>query len=191
MDIDIDTSPSFSAVKTFPSWVRASRVQDGKLLAHPVGMHPQRIAQDPITKLSAVPFEEAEDLGYLKIDLLHVGVYAAFKDRAEIERFSKLEPDWALLLDKTVQPKLFQLAKHNKLLDAVKPTSTIELADCMALIRPGKRELLPIYLKSRTEVRKALYLKDEESGYSFKRSHAVAYALVVKLQLHLAKDGRL
>jgi DNA polymerase III alpha subunit len=36
----------------------------------------------------------------------------------------------------------------------------------------------------------ALYAKDE-NGYSFKKSHAFAYAMVVVLQLHLIEQGRL
>lgn len=86
--------------------------------------------------------------------------------------------------------KLFQLAKHGELLQKVKPRSVQELADCMALIRPGKKALLGLYVKEREACRRTLYAKDDQ-GYSFKKSHALAYALVVVLQLHLIEQGRL
>ena len=100
------------------------------------------------------------------------------------------EPDWSLLQVPSTWEKLFQLAKHGDLLQKVKPRSVEELADCMALIRPGKKGLLGLYLKEREACRRGLYAKGDE-GYSFKRSHALAYSLVVVLQLHLIQQGRL
>jgi DNA polymerase III alpha subunit len=72
---------------------------------------------------------------------------------------------------------------------SIKPKSVVEVADCMALIRPGKRPLLGLYHKSRDQARRALYAKDD-SGYSFKKSHAMAYAYIVVLQLHLIDQGK-
>lgn len=189
MDVDIDCHPDFKPEKYFP-WVRASVVRDGKLTPHPVGVYPQRMAKDPYTGLAAVPYEEAEELGYLKVDFLHLNVYQHFRDRAEIEELLKKEPDWTLLQLPSTWSKLFQLAKHGELLQKVKPKSVIELADCMALIRPGKKGLLGLYLKEREMCRRVLYARDDE-GYSFKKSHACAYSLVVILQLHLIQQGRL
>ena len=190
MDVDIDVHPTFRPEDYFKRWVRAAVVKDGKVQAHPVGVYPQAMAQDPYTKLAAIPYEEAEDLGYLKVDFLHLNVYALFKSRQEIEELVKKEPDWTLLQLPSTWAKLFQLAKHGDLLQKVKPRSVVELADCMALIRPGKKGLLGLYLKEREACRRGLYAKDDE-GYSFKKSHALAYALVVVLQLHLIEQGRL
>lgn len=190
MDVDIDTSPSFKPENYFPKWVRAAIMKDGKIQPHPVGVYPQAMAVDPLTKLAAIPYEKAEELGYLKVDFLHLNVYEHFKDRQEIEELVEREPDWTLLQLPSTWPKLFQLAKHGELLQKVKPRSVEELADCMALIRPGKKGLLGLYLKEREACRRVLYAKDDE-GYSFKKSHALAYSLVVVLQLHLIEQGRL
>lgn len=189
MDIDIDTHPSFKPETLFP-WVRAAVVREGKLTPHPVGVYPQKMPVDPFTKLAAIPYEEAEDLGFLKVDFLHLNVYALFESRQEIEELLQKEPDWTLLQLPSTWPKLFQLAKHGELLQKVKPKSVEELADCMALIRPGKKGLLGLYLKERAACRRVLYAKDDE-GYSFKKSHALAYAMVVVLQLHLIQQERL
>ena len=191
MDVDIDTQPTFDPTKIFPSWLRASVVRDGKLAAHPCGVYPQTIPRDPMTGLSAIPYDEAESLGFLKVDFLHLSAYAAFKSRTEIDELVTKEPNWSLLILPSTHPKLFQLAKHGEMLISIKPKNIMELADCMALIRPGKKQFIGLYTKNKAEARKILYAKDPESGYSFKKSHALAYAYVVVLQLHLIEQGKL
>jgi DNA polymerase III alpha subunit len=187
MDVDIDTPTSFKPGTLFP-WTRASIVKNGELGPHPCGYYPQNIPIDQITKLSAVPYGDAEELGYMKIDFLHLGVYDYFETREEIDALLEEEPDWGLLLIPSEQVKLFQLAKHGDILTAVKPKCIEELADVLALIRPGKKQLVKLYHSQRDATRRILYAKDE-SGYSFKKSHAIAYALVIVLQLHLISAG--
>lgn len=190
MDVDIDCDPRFKPSSIFKKWPRAAILKDGKLTPHPCGVYPQKMATDPVTGLSAIPYDQAEDFGYLKVDFLHLSVYQHFKSRAEIEELVATEPDWKLLLVPSTQAKLFQLSKHGELISDLKPQSIMEIADIMALIRPGKRNYLGLYKKDREMARRILYAKDE-SGYSFKKSHALAYSYVVKLQLHLIEQGRL
>jgi DNA polymerase III alpha subunit len=189
MDVDIDVTPTFKPELLFP-WTRASVAREGKLTPHPCGVYPQAIAIDPITKLSAIPYEVAEELGYLKIDFLHLNVYQHFTSRAEIEKLVHTEPDWTLLELPSNHEKLFQLANHGELLMKLKPRSVLELADVLALIRPGKKQLVPLYLKDNKVARALLWARNDD-GYSFKKSHALGYAYVVILQLHLIEQGRL
>jgi DNA polymerase III alpha subunit len=186
-DIDIDFPTKFQPNTIFP-WARASLVKNGHLSPHPVGYYPQRVPVDPLTKLCAIPYEDAEKLGYFKVDMLHLGIYDNFKSREEIDALLKITPDWGLLLIPSEQKKLFQLANHGEVLTAVKPRSIEELADVLALIRPGKKQLVKLYLAQRDHCRRILYAKDE-NGYSFKKSHAIAYAMVIVLQLHLISTG--
>ena len=165
-------------------------MREGKLTPHPVGVYPQAIPRDPLSKLSAIPYGEAETLGYLKVDFLHLKAYDAFTTREEIETLVKLEPSWALLELPSSHPKLFQMSKHGDLLRMLKPKNIEELADAIALIRPGKKHLAGLYLKNKVQTRKLLYAKDE-GGFSFKKSHALAYAYVISLQLHLIEQGKL
>lgn len=190
MDIDIDVQSTFDPLKVFKHWTRASVIKNNELTPHPCGVYPQVIPIDPFTELSAIPYNAANDLQYLKIDFLHLQVYDNFKSRKEIDDLLKIEPNWALLQDKSTWPKLFQLSKHGEMLASLKPSSIHELADCMALIRPGKKNFIGLYKKSPAEARKILYAKDE-TGYSFKKSHSLAYSFVVWLQLHLIEQGRL
>jgi len=120
--------------------------------------------------------------------MLSLGVYNNFSSREEIEALLQIEPDWNLLLIPAEQKKLFQLANHGDVLTTIKPRSVEELADVLALIRPGKRQLTKLYLAQREICRRTLYAKDE-SGYAFKKAHAIAYALVIVLQLHLISTG--
>jgi len=187
MDVDIDIVNTFDPSKAF-GWTKASIVKNGKLAPHPCGVYPQSIPPDPLTNLSAIPYEEAEELGFMKIDFLHLNVYSHFKSRTEIEELLTLEPDWDLLLDKEQQSKLFQLANHGAILDAIKPKTIEQLADVLALIRPGKKKLLTLYQAHPIATRTLLYAKDE-NGYTFKKAHSIAYAHVIVLQLFLIQAG--
>lgn len=186
MDIDIDTQTTFDPFKYFNA-VPASMIKDGKITKHPVGVYFQNIPVDSITQLSAIPYEPAEELGYFKIDMLHLSVLDHFDNKEEIRILSKATPDWDLLLSPSVVSKLFQISKHYELVVAIKPRSVLELADCVALLRPGKRYLLDGYLKNKDLVRQELYKKTDK--YYFKKAHAISYATTIVLQLHLIKGG--
>ena len=190
-DIDIDTPSSFDPSDLFKNWVRASLVKDGKLVPHPSGYYPANIPKDPITGLSSIPYNEAEALGYSKIDFLHLSIYNYVKDRADLEQLANSEPDWNLLLLPSVQTRLFQLSNHGQLLDEIRPKSIQDLADCLALIRPGKREILPIYKKDKQVGRRMLWAKSDNDAYTFKKSHAISYALVIVVQLNLIANSRI
>lgn len=117
-------------------------------------------------------------------------MYTHFTSHEEIRELLKHEPDWTLLRIPSVVQQLFQLGKHHELLDQVRPTSILELADCLALIRPQKRFLLKYYMADRDKTRRDhLYKHEEGDGYAFKKAHAIAYAMVIVLQLHLIKHG--
>lgn len=185
-DIDIDTKSEFDAKSIFDC-VYASRIFNNELHKHPVGVHFQNIPVDEITNLSAIPFDKISDYGYYKIDMLHVSVYDIFDNKQQIKALLKKEPDWNILYKKENVSKLFQLSKHFDLVNILKPKSIMDIADCIALIRPGKMELLAKYTNNKELARKQLYERQRSSDY--KKSHAVAYAHIVVLQLHLIKYG--
>jgi DNA polymerase III alpha subunit len=64
----------------------------------------------------------------------------------------------------------------------MKPTSVEELAMCLALIRPAKRHLIG---KTWTEIGTEIWEKPENGDYYFKKAHAVAYAMVIAVQINL------
>ncbi|PPD53428.1 MAG: hypothetical protein CTY12_04930 [Methylotenera sp.] len=189
MDIDIDFPSNFDPNKIFTNAIPASMVKKGAITKHPCGQYFQNIAIDPNTTVASIPYEEAQLLGYFKIDFLHNSALDLISSKEEMRRLINEDPDWDLLLNEHHVFKLIHINKHAELLKQVRPRSVLELADCLALIRPGKRQLLSHYLHNKERVRKQLYTKTTE--YYFKQSHAIAYALTIKLQLHLIQQGRL
>ena len=189
MDVDIDFRTDFDPLEHFPEAIRASRIQNGEIKSHPAGAYFQRIPQDAITGLAAIPFKEAEDEGYFKIDFLHLSILDVFESKEEIKILLNKEPDWCLLQAPSVVGKLFQLHDHYDVVSQIKPSSVQELADCIAIIRPAKRFLLDKYLKDRRAVRIALYQKPTDGRAYFKKPHAISYALTIVLQLHLISAG--
>jgi DNA polymerase III alpha subunit len=55
----------------------------------------------------------------------------------------------------------------------------------ISLIRPGKKHLIG---KTWREIAETIWDRDEE-GYSFKRSHAVAYAQLVVVHMNLLAEN--
>lgn len=184
-DIDIDLQTSFDPMKVFDKIIPASLVVNKTLSKHPCGYYFQTIPVDNETDLAAIPYEQAEELGYFKIDFLHLSVLDHFANKNEIRTLLKLEPNWDLLLNEEQVAKLFQIHRHYRLLTKVRPRSIQELADVLALLRPSKKHLVDDYLTDRKLVRETFLYTKDDTGYAFKRSHALAYAMTIVLQLHL------
>lgn len=187
MDIDIDVSDNEFARSVLKNSIRASMVENGILKPHLVGVYLQNMPVDAMTGLAAIPYDIADDYGFKKIDILHLSILENFSNKKQIKKLLKKQPDWRLLLDDEVIPKLFHLSKHADTLKKVKPSSIEELADTLALIRPNKNNLIDKYVKNKNEVRKLLYKKVDASD--LRRSHAIPYAQIIVLQLHLIKAG--
>lgn len=190
MDIDLDLKTDFNPEDIFDV-VRASRVDSktGTLAKHNVGVYFQNMPVDRITGLAAIPHKEAEEQGYFKIDFLHLSIIDMFDSKEQIRTLMNIPPDWSLLEDEETVEKLFQIGRKFDVVKKVKPQSVQDLADIIALIRPGKRMLLNAYLKDKEAVRKELYVKPDNGLAWYKKPHAVAYALTIVLQLHLVKGG--
>lgn len=189
MDIDIDFKPSFDPRTVLPQAVPASMVREDDLAKHPCGHYLQNIPVDEATGWAAIPYEEAEVMGYFKIDFLHLSTLDYFESKHEIRTLLKVEPDWTILQDEEQVQKLFQISKHHSVLVQVKPQSIQELADVIALIRPNKRQYLNDYRRDKEKTRPWLYRQGSDDKSSFKKSHAIAYAMTIVLQLHLIAAG--
>lgn len=187
MDIDIDVKSDFDLNGLFPTAVRGSMVNGDKISPHNCGVYFQNIPVDHITGLAAIPYKEAENIGYLKIDFIHLTLLNEFSSKQEMDELLEMEPDWDMLLDRNIVETLFQVSKHYFLLKKIKPRSVQELSDVLALIRPAKSHLVNEYLEDRKTTREKLYIKEHDDKFLFKKSHAVAYALTIVLQLNKIK----
>lgn len=188
MDIDIDIKPKTNIQELFETAIPASKVENKKLKQHNVGYHFQNVPVDKITGLSAIPFTKIDHFEYYKIDMISVNLLDYFNSKEEMIKLQYQEPDWNLLKNKKVVKQLFHLSKHFDTVSKVNPQSIKELADVLALIRPNKIRLLDKYLKNPEKIRPELFTKRDPKD--IRKSHAVPYAILVVLQLHLIKQGR-
>lgn len=102
MDIDIDVSDNKRARQVLKVATRASIVEDNDLKAHTVGLYFQNIPKDLITGYAAIPYDMAEDFGYMKVDILNLSFLENFTSKQQIRKLLKREPKWSLLTDDNV-----------------------------------------------------------------------------------------
>lgn len=186
MDIDIDLATNTDVGKLFPTAISASEIRNGELYPHLVGYYFQNIPVDPDTGISAITYKNGLEHGFFKIDLLHLKLLDRFSSKKELEEYMHREPNWELLQDENIVAQLFHLSKSHELLKKVKPRSVLELADCLALIRPGKALLINSYIKDKEAIRKELYRKEKPSD--LRKSHAIPYAYLIIAQLNLIEE---
>lgn len=179
-DIDIDFADSSKIIPLFPQATLASVVKDGDLQKHASGIYLNPMPRDPVTGLAALPYEAAEAAGYFKLDFLSNSVYRLIPDEATLVRCINTEPRWEDLLDAEITDQLFHLKGHHDVVTEIAPCSLEDLAVVLALIRPGKR-----HLRGRTRATiDAEIWQPTQDGYKFKKSHAMAYALVIQVQMN-------
>lgn len=180
-DIDIDFADREQALAVLDV-TSASIIRDGKLTKHNTGVYATEIPVDPFTGCASLDYNDAEDRGYMKLDLLNVHVYKQVRDEAHLIELMR-EPDWAKLYDPAICGQLIHVNNHyDTLLKMPEPVDTIpRLAMFLAIIRPAKRHLIG---KTWKEVSATIWDK-VEGEYAFKKSHAVAYAQLVAVNLNL------
>jgi hypothetical protein len=180
-DIDIDFADRTLALNQFKH-VAAAIEDNGTFKKHNSGVYCTSIPYNPITGISTIDYKEAEDRGYFKIDFLNVGVYNGVKDEAHLILLMETEPLWDLLEQDEFTQLLFHVNGHGSILRQSKPKSIEQLAAVLAMIRPAKRYLIG---KDWTTVMMEVWTKPENDEYFFKKSHAVAYATAVVVQMNL------
>lgn len=190
MDIDIDISPvDREFILDQLPCIEAMLIQEGQVKKHPVGVYFQNIPTDFDTGFSAIPYDQAAEYGYYKFDFLNLHLLKYFESHDEIKMLLDREPDWSLLENKENIEQLFHIKNYSEVVLKIAPKSVEELADCIAIIRPGKMQYLDRYCRDKDTVRELLYRKEGETKSTFRKSHAIAYSLNIILQLHLLKAG--
>lgn len=182
-DIDIDFANRDQILEIIQH-VRARRNTDDGFTNHSTGIYPHQIPSDPVTNIAGIDYKTAEDRGYFKIDFLNVSVYEKISSEEELVRLMNIEPLWELLEQKDFCDLIFHVNGYHNLIAKLKPKSIDELAMFLALIRPGKKHLLQkVYESGWDSVRDEIWTKTDDS-YSFKKSHAVAYAHAIVVQIN-------
>jgi DNA polymerase III alpha subunit len=180
-DIDIDFIDREQALKLF-THTPASRLDNGKIVKHNTGVYLHEVPVDPISGLCAVTYDRADAEGYFKIDFLNVGIYKGVRDEDHLVYLMNQEPLWDLLLDDEFTNNLFHVNGHGNILRQMKPDSIEKLAAVLAVIRPAKRSLIG---KEWSAVLADVWTKPTNNEYYFKKSHAIAYAHAIVVQMNL------
>ena len=183
-DIDLDFADRQLALDKLKH-ITASRDDNGTFKKHNTGVYCHSIPYNPITNLASIDYENAEDRGYFKIDFLNVSAYNGITNEDELVRLLEIEPLWDLLEDPAVCDQMFHINGYHNMVAKLKPRSIIELAMFLALLRPGKKHLIPVCEeKGFQAIENDIWVKTEDA-YFFKKAHAVAYAHVIVVQLNL------
>jgi hypothetical protein len=158
-------------------------LEDGK--KHNTGVYCHSIPVNPLTGNASINYKEAEDRNYFKIDFLNVNAYEGVRNEDHLKELILIEPLWDLLEDPAVCDQMFHINGYHNLIAKLKPSSIIELAMFLALLRPGKKHLIPVCKeKSFQAIKDEIWTKTDDA-YFFKKAHAVSYASVIAVQLNL------
>lgn len=182
-DIDIDFGDRtriLDIIKHHPAGI----IKDGQLTKHNTGIYVTDIPVDPFSGTASLDHKDAEDRGYTKLDFLNVGLYNQIASEQQLTELMNREPDWSQLYVPEFCEQLIHIGNHYKTLiqmpEAV--NSIPRLAMFLSVIRPAKRHLIG---QTWAEVAETVWQRPEDDSYYFKKSHAVAYAHLVVVNMNL------
>lgn len=184
-DIDIDIG-NRDALLQHIVHIPAAMLKVKPKRKHASGVHVTEVPYDPLNRMASIDYREAEKRGYFKLDLLNVHVYAMVQSEQHLLNLMR-EPDWSLLNNREFVGQLVHLSNHYDSLQRMpEPVNSVpRLAMFLAVIRPAKRHLIG---KKWMEVAKTVWDRDAD-GYSFKRSHSIAYAQLVVVHMNLLLES--
>ena len=186
-DIDIDFGDRTQALNLLDG-IPASILRDGQMVPHNTGVYFTDIPRDPFTGRASLDYDTAETRGYAKLDFLNVSLYTQIKSEQHLTELIAQEPDWASLYDPDFCSRLIHIGNHYdtmiKMPEAV--NSIPRMAMFLALIRPAKRHLIG---ETWSQVAKTVWDRPSDDSYFFKKSHAVAYAHLVAVNMNLLSSN--
>jgi hypothetical protein len=181
-DIDIDFADRDSILKLIQH-VPARQLHQGQVRRHNSGVYVTDIPYDPINKCAAIDYEQAEQRGYFKIDLLNMSVYQLVKSPDHYREMLAATPAWNRLWQDTEWTRqLVHIGNYTDLLKNMRPSTIPQMAAFISIIRPGKAHLQS---QSWSDVFASVWDGDDSKGYTFKKSHSLSYAMLVKLHMNL------
>jgi hypothetical protein len=181
-DIDIDLADRDQLLHLI-SATPARQMHQEQVRRHNSGVYVTDIPRDPVNACAAIDYETAEQLGYFKIDLLNMSVYALIQDQAHYDQMLVQEPPWTRLwTDPDWAKQLAHIGNYTELLKTMQPDSIPRMAAFISIIRPGKAHLQN---QPWDQVFESVWDGDSSRGFVFKKSHAVSYAALVALHMNL------
>ena len=184
-DVDIDFADRSIALDGL-YYVPASIVKDKKIIKHNTGVYFHSAPIDPMTNLCSIDYEQAEQQGMFKIDMLNVSVYSLVRNEEHLVELMNRPLDWDVFSLKEFVQELFHLGNHSDLTARLKPKSIEHLAIILALIRPGKKHLQRKCASLGFDsIANEIWMQGSPDEYVFKKSHAIGYAMLVYVHANI------
>ena len=186
-DIDLDFANRDQALKLIDH-VPAMMLQDGQRVKHNTGVYVNPMPSDPLTGLATIDYKLAEELGYVKLDLLNNSVYTLVNSPQHLDQLLNQQPNWGLLSDRSFVEQVVHINGHWDLLQQMpEPINSIgRMAMFLAVIRPAKRHLAG---KTWSEVARTVWNRPTDGSYYFKKAHSVSYAHLVAIHMNLLAEA--
>jgi len=181
-DIDLDLADRDQLLQLIQA-TPARQLHQGQVRRHNSGVYVTDIPYDPVNTCAAIDYEQAEQLGYFKIDLLNMSVYQLIKSTEHYQEMLDQEPNWLRLwTDSGWAKQLVHVGNYTALLETMRPDSVPRMAAFISIIRPGKA-----HLQNRpwAEVFETVWDGDDSKGFVFKKAHALGYSKLVSLHMTL------
>jgi hypothetical protein len=181
-DIDLDLADRDQLIKLIQA-TPARQMHQGQVRRHNSGVYVTDIPYDPVNKCAAIDYEQAEQLGYFKIDLLNMSVYQLIKSSDHYQQMLDQEPNWPRLWTEPEWAKqLVHVGNYTTLLEAMRPDSIPRMSAFISIIRPGKAHLQNCPWP---EVFESVWDGNDSRGFVFKKAHALGYSKLVALHMNL------
>ena len=179
-DIDIDVNKKVDR-RDYGKPVPIVNYEKQKILPHPSGIVLDDIPVDPDSGMVPFDYKILDDMKLTKVDLLTNHSYDVFHKKEDILNLvDKIDTiDWDWFQDNDFTEKLPHLKGNSHYLNFLHPKSVEELADVLALIRPGKIHLMDEYLVKRRAMDNRIYSRPTNDKMYMKKSHAIAYAVMI------------
>lgn len=179
-DIDIDLADRDQVLRLI-NCVPARQNAEGR--RHNSGVYVTDIPYDPVHQCASIDYESAEQRGYFKIDLLHMSVYNLITSPEHYEQVLAEDIPWSRLwTDPAWASGLVHVGNYTGLLGTMRPDSIPRMAAFISIIRPGKAHLQN---QPWDQVFATVWDGDSSQGFTFKKSHAISYAMLVALHMRL------
>ena len=181
-DIDLDLADREQLLQLIQA-TPARQLHQGQVRRHNSGVYVTDIPYDPVNGSAAIDYEQAEQLGYFKIDLLNMSVYQLIKNPEHYQTMLAATPSWQRLwTDPEWAKQLVHVGNYSSLLIEMKPDSIPRMAAFISIIRPGKAHLQN---QPWDQVFESVWDGDSSRGFVFKKSHALGYSKLVTLHMNL------
>ena len=185
-DIDLDFADREAVLKLIQH-TPARQVVEGRVRRHNSGVYVTDIPYDPVNDCAAIDYQTAEDRGYFKIDFLNMHVYKLIQSPEHYQAMLDATPPWQRLWqDPEWAKELVHIGNYTDLLAEMRPDSIPRMAAFISIIRPGKAHLQN---KDWATVFASVWDGDDSRGYTFKKAHALSYAMLVSLHMNLLNQG--